>query len=206
MIQLMNRTGRFTIATCFLLLGILSVPSITSGQNGHFWTQHYGTKSMLLSGSVIGGVDDIGAIFYNPARLSEPDNPALIISADVLELSTIKIEDTFGNNFDTKSSDFGSVPSLTAGTFTLPFAKNHYFAWGIFNRHNDEFGFSFVNDFDEVDEIADTIPGVKHYNTNINIDNGLREQWTGVGWAHPVREDLSVGASMFLSRIKQSKK
>jgi len=115
----------------------------TRAQNGHYWTQHYGTKSMLLSGSVIGGVDDIGAIYYNPARVSESDNPSFIISADVLEYNTTKIEDTYGDRFNSKDSDFGSVPSLTAGSFRLPFLENHFFSWAILYRHNENLDFSF---------------------------------------------------------------
>ena len=60
-----------------LLLCLLSIPLF--GQSGHFWTQQYGTRSLLLSGSVIGGVNDLGAIYYNPARLSQITNSAFLI-------------------------------------------------------------------------------------------------------------------------------
>ncbi len=58
-----------------LLCASLLLISRLTAQDGHYWTQQYGTRSMLLNGSVIGGVEDLGAVYYNPARLSQIDNP-----------------------------------------------------------------------------------------------------------------------------------
>jgi hypothetical protein len=196
---------KFRIIAVFIssTLILCSVPTSVHAQNGHYWTQHYGTKSMLLSGSVIGGVDDLGAVFYNPSRLTSIESPAFIISADVYQISNLKLEDTFGDKFNSKSSDIGSVPSLTAGTFKIPFMKKHYFGWAILSRHNDDFGFSFRNDREAEDFPG--LPGAVDLNYNFDISNRLNEQWTGFAWAHEPVKGLSVGASVFLSRVKMSK-
>lgn len=73
----------FIIAIIFILA---SVTAFT--QDGHYWTQQYGTRSMLLSGSIIGGVNDLGAVYYNPARLPQITAPAFLLSADVYEHTT----------------------------------------------------------------------------------------------------------------------
>lgn len=187
----------------FSVIACVTFPSSVYAQNGHYWTQHYGTKSMLLSGSVIGGVDDLGAVFYNPSRLTSIESPAFIISADVYEISNLKLEDTFGDKFNSKSSDIGTVPSLTAGTFKVPFMKKHHFGWAILSRHNEDLGFSFRNDRDDED-----FPGIEQavdLNYNFDISNRLNEQWTGFAWAHEPGKEFSVGASVFLSRVKLSK-
>ena len=57
------------VKTLFVVTALFNFTSLR-GQDSHYWTQQYGTKSMLLSGSVIGGVEDLGAVYYNPARLS----------------------------------------------------------------------------------------------------------------------------------------
>src|SRR3954467_7624751 len=85
-----------------------------SAQDGHYWTQQYGTKSMLLSGSVIGGVEDLGAVYYNPARLSVTSGTAFLLSANVYELSTIKVDDVFGNSKNASTTSFRGVPTLAA--------------------------------------------------------------------------------------------
>jgi len=77
-----------TFIKAFLFLSMMLIIEFSYAQNGHYWTQQYGTKSMLLSGSAIGGVSDLGAIYYNPARLSQIDNPAFLLSADVFEYSS----------------------------------------------------------------------------------------------------------------------
>jgi len=120
-----------TFIKAFLFLSMMLIIEFSYAQNGHYWTQQYGTKSMLLSGSAIGGVSDLGAIYYNPARLSQIDNPAFLLSADVFEYSSLNITNAFGDSKNTSKSNFGSVPSLAAGSFKLPFLKGHSFGWAI---------------------------------------------------------------------------
>ena len=67
-------------------------------QDGHYWTQQYGTKSMLLSGSVIGGVEDLGAVYYNPGRLAVISNSAFLLSGNVYEYNGIDISNAAGNS------------------------------------------------------------------------------------------------------------
>ena len=44
------------------------------GQDGHYWSEDFGNKSMLLSGTANASVDDLGAVFYNPGRLGQIEN------------------------------------------------------------------------------------------------------------------------------------
>jgi len=78
------------ISTFFLFISTYS----TNGQTAHYWTEHYGTRSMLLSGVVIGSVDDLGAVFYNPARIWATKNEAFLVSADIFELKRLVIKKT----------------------------------------------------------------------------------------------------------------
>lgn len=185
----------------FLIL--ISVAFCVAGQDGHYWTQQYGTRSMLLSGSVIGGVDDLGAVYYNPARLSQIDNPAFLLSADVYEFNRIQLEDVFGNNADAGNSKFGGVPSLAAGTFKLPFLKNHFFAWAILSRQNSDLNIGFRDEIQE--DIIEPFPGEEIFGAEFKIGTKSSENWTGVSWSHPLSERFSVGASTFLSQSDYSK-
>jgi hypothetical protein len=67
------KSHRILLITTLTLLIATSLCELQA-QSGHYWTNQYGTRSMLLSGSVIGGVEDLGAVFYNPARLSQTEN------------------------------------------------------------------------------------------------------------------------------------
>jgi hypothetical protein len=183
------------------LLCTLSVLSYS--QDGHYWTQQYGTRSMLLSSSVIGGVDDLGAVYYNPARLSQISNPAFLLSADVYEWNRLKVDDAFGNNKNATNADFGGVPSLAAGTFRIPFLKKHSFAWAILVRQNLDLSMSFK---DEVhDDVIEMFPGEEYFGAEISVRSKGKIEWKGFSWSYPVNEKLSVGASGYFSTITNNK-
>ena len=76
-------------------------------QSGHYWTESFGTRSMLLNGVVIGSVEDLGAVFYNPARISQFESPAFVISGQVYQLSKTTIKNGLGDGLDLKKSTFG---------------------------------------------------------------------------------------------------
>ena len=61
---------------------------------------------MLLNGAVIGSVEDLGAVYYNPARMSQFETPAFVISAKVYEYKKTTIKDGLGDDIDLKRSSF----------------------------------------------------------------------------------------------------
>ena len=102
---------------------LIALPGL--GQDGHYWTQQYGTKSMLLSGSVIGGVEDLGAVYYNPGRLAVISNSAFLLSGSVYEYNSINISDAAGNAKGVSVSSIKGVPTLVAGTFKIKRIPKH---------------------------------------------------------------------------------
>jgi hypothetical protein len=158
---------------------------------------------MLLSGSVIGGVNDLGAVYYNPGRLSQIKNPAFLISADVYEMEQIKVGDAFGDNLNISKREIKGVPSLAAGTFSIPWLKGHHFGWAILVRQNVDMSFRYK---DEVyDDVIAIWPGNEYFGAVIDITNKGNEQWTGLNWSYSLTENLSVGFSGFLSLYTQLK-
>ena len=119
----------------------ISLVTIVNAQDAHYWSEQFGNKSMLLGGTVNASVEDLGLVYYNPGRLSQIENPAFVISARVYELSNVRITDGLGEGKDLKKSNFGGGPSLVAGTFKLPFLKDHHFAYGFLTRfrHKNQF-------------------------------------------------------------------
>ena len=98
---------------------------------------------MLLNGTVTGSVADLGAVYYNPARLGLVDKPAFLISADVFQLTRVKMEDGLGENIDFTESDFGSAPSLVAGTFKIKKLPKQRFAYSILTRNSSDLSIFF---------------------------------------------------------------
>jgi hypothetical protein len=186
-----------------LLIPICLCYANLAAQDAHYWTQHYGTRSILLSNSVIGGAEDLGAVFYNPARLGLIQNPAFLISADVYEWQRLKIEDAFGETADLSRSDFGGIPSLTAGTFKLGFLKGHRFAYSILIRQRLDFDVNYRNEV--FGDVLEQFPGEENFTGAIRYRHEVQEQWFTLSWSWPVKQWLSVGMNMTGSLYDQKK-
>ncbi|MCX2742980.1 long-chain fatty acid transport protein [Mangrovivirga sp. M17] len=187
-----------------ILLVLILSPLINSeAQSSHFWTRNYGSESMLLSGSVIGGVSDLGAVYYNPARLALTKNPAFIISADVYELNSYKIEDAVGNRADLKTNSFGGAPSLAAGSYKIKKWPKHHFAYAVLLRHNNNLGFTYREEV--LADIFPNIPGEELFEGEVTVENNSREEWFGGSWAYRIKENLSVGVSLFATKSQVGK-
>lgn len=172
-------------------------------QDGHYWTQQYGTKSMLLSGSVIGGVEDLGAVFYNPGRIGLVENPAFLLSANVYEWTKLTVTDAFGESADLSKSDFGGVPSLVAGTFKLGFMPKHRFAYAILQRQSINADISYK---DEVEgDVIEHFPGDEVFGASLRIFQKVREQWASLTWSYPFLDNLSFGITTNFMAFDQSK-
>lgn len=190
---------RFAVALGFLL----SIGWRLFAQDGHYWTQQYGTRSILLSGSVIGGVDDLGAVYYNPGRLAVISNSAFLLSASVYEYNSIKVTDAFGAAQSASKSQIKGVPNLAAGTFKVGFLPKHFFAYAIQNRQNADLSFSYRNEVYK--DVIAALPGKEWLGAEVGVTQNSSEVWTGLTWSYPVNPKLSVGVTTNFSTNNQSK-
>ena len=71
----------FACAALFLVLA-----TNASAQDTHYWSQKYGSRSLLLGGVVIGSVVDLSGTYYNPGGVALLDAP-LILTAKAFEHS-----------------------------------------------------------------------------------------------------------------------
>ena len=171
------------------------------GQDGRYWSESFGNQSVLLNGSVNGSVSDLGAVFYNPARLSWLESRGFVISARVYEWSSVTVEDGISENSDLKQNKLGNAPSLAAGSFTLPFLKDHIFAVSFLTRQKTNADF-FIAAQDQGD-LVDAIPGEELVNADLNYAIGFRDDWLGLTWSYPFSEKFGIGLSSFFSFINK---
>ena len=187
-----------------LVLWLISTLGFSGrSQDGHYWTQQYGTRSILLSNSVIGGAEDLGAVFYNPARLGLIESPAFLLSADVYEWNRFRIEDAVGEGTKVSKSDFGGVPSLVAGTFRLKFLEKHRFAYAVLQRQQIDADIDYKDEV--VGDVIDVFPGEEHFGGYIRINQKVKEQWASLGWSFPISGKFSVGLTTSLAVLNQDK-
>jgi hypothetical protein len=171
-------------------------------QEGYYWSENYGNRSVLLSGTVNASVEDLGAVFYNPARLGLIENPAFAISAKAYQWETIRVKNGGSRGLELKQSSFGGAPSLAAGTFRIPFLEGHQFAYSFLTRQRKNA--DFFTRVEEEGQVVDALPGAEVFNGKLTFSNTYDEDWIGLTWAPPAKRRLSVGLSTFVSTINKS--
>ncbi|MEZ5990817.1 MAG: hypothetical protein R3E76_00485 [Planctomycetota bacterium] len=181
-----------------LLLAVaVTVAAQMSAQDQNYWFQQGGTRSHLLGGAVVGGVDDTSAGYYNPARLSWIDNPSLSVSASVYQMDRYFIRDGAGKDRDLDSLNYRVVPSLVSGIHLFEFAPGHAFGHTILARHYYNLSVSERREARE-NVIGDVrSAGDEDYTAQITIDADLQEYWFGLSWAWQITDYLSFGATTF---------
>lgn len=197
----MQKSRLFTVAV-LLANGMLTTHHLFA-QDGHYWTQHYGTKSMLLSNSVIGSVEDLGAIYYNPARLGLVQSPTFLISADAYEWNRYRVVNSFGEKTNSSKTEFGGLPSLTAGTFHLPSLKKHTFGYAILLRQNMDLNIGYREE--ALDDLIAESPGDEYFGGNINLGSRGKERWASLSWAYPISDRWSVGLTANAAQLEVDK-
>jgi hypothetical protein len=98
--EMANRLSDVLISATVVTALLLATPGESAGQDANYWTLHYGPRSSLLGGAVIGSVDDVSGTYYNPGALGLAENLAFAVSADVFEFSVITLEDGGGEGVD----------------------------------------------------------------------------------------------------------
>lgn len=185
------------IQACLLVCGAFLVHSVpVAAQSSHYWGNQFGSESVLLNGTVIGSVTDMGAVYYNPARILRRASPAFAVSAKIYDWTSVRVEDGLGPGEDLARTTFGSAPGFLGGTFTLPFLEGHQFAYAMLSRNRDQVEY-FVRE-QRSGDLYDFLPGEEdHFVGVVDLSTDFKEDWIGVAWAYPLSESWSVGATGF---------
>jgi hypothetical protein len=185
----------FQIFAVFVGLWITSVPA--AAQDVHYWTEQYGARSMLLSGSVIGSVNDMSAVYYNPGALGYIENPELVLSANAYQIRSINVRDGAGKGFDLESSGFNPIPNLLAGTFRFNFYGPNKLAYSALSRHS--FEATLQGSRSAVKDIDPDLPGDEIFAGGLMRHVRVSDVWLGLTWARELSSHIGIGVSTFLS-------
>ncbi len=173
------------------ILSLLFV-NFSIGQDTHYQTQQFGTRSALLGGAVVGGVRDNTALFYNPGSLGFIDTAMVSINANLYKVENIRIQNAVGEQADFKTANFVTVPLLIAGM--LP-SKNPRIKWGYglggpmhftFNGNGRVDGpYQIVNDAES--------PGNENYTGQAQVKTKANETLAGLGLGYRLSNNWSIG-------------
>ncbi|MFY0626405.1 MAG: hypothetical protein JXR07_08930 [Reichenbachiella sp.] len=186
---------------------IFLFPISSFAQDAHYWTEQFGNRSTLLAGSVVGSVEDLGAVFYNPGRLALQEDPTFLISAKAFQLVKLGVKDAAGEA-DLSNDKFGSAPTLAAGSFNLDSVKflkffhGHKFAYAFLSRTN--FDYTLSARLQQTYAFNANWPGEEDLYGNVSWNKSVKEEWMGLTWAIPLNTKWAIGLTNFVSTYNES--
>ena len=196
----MNRIFKITLSFYIIFSCNFQNGTNLNAQGGHYWTEQYGTRSILMSGSVIGGVEDLGAVYYNPGRLSLIENPAFLLSAKLYQREKLTLLNALDEDNSLEKKTFGGVPGLVAGTFKVGFLPKHHFAYALLTRQRMDY--NFVTRANKEGDLFEDYPGDEIFSGKLTLGSNFSDEWMSLTWSYPLKENLSIGVTT--SYVKSS--
>ena len=186
--------GRFIILAMHVLM-------ITQGfgQDTHFWTQQFGSRSALLGGAVVGGVRDNSAAYYNPGALAQVDSLTLSVSATAYQLDKLDIHDGAGTDLDLNSNQTQIIPLMISGLYRFKNAPRHTLGYSVLGKQQTGIKFSARKDgFMNIIQDSNS-PGDEEFIGQYNLKSGLNEQYFGLTYAFRATKHFSVGLTNYIA-------
>jgi hypothetical protein len=165
---------------------------VSYGQDTHYNTMQFGTRSALMGGAVVGGVRDNTAIFYNPGSIGFIDSNSVSINANLYKLENISIENALGNAKDFKGANFSNLPLLLSGMLN---SKKSRLKIGYGFVSPVDFDFKANARIDESVPIVDDVesPGLENFIGQAMINTSVSELMGGLGFGYRLNENWSIG-------------
>jgi len=175
------------------IIGIFLTGTIFSQVNSHYWSHQYGSRGLLLNGSVIASVNDETAIFYNPGSMALTDDFGLSLSLVTPTYSLLKTTDFLGEGTSFSDQGLGLAPGLVAAMLK-PFGTDKI-TLGIttFTR--------FKSEVNVEDRIVKEVPNSTNqiFLGDVDFNRKLSETWVGLGLSFRLHKNLAVGFTQFLT-------
>jgi hypothetical protein len=191
----MRRGIRLTTA----LLAALALPPLAAAQDAHYWTYGYGPVGQLTEGTLVGGVSDLSAVFYNPGALALLEKPRFVVGLTSVELANIDVPGVAGEGLNVDQLVFDIVPSMLAG-HVGSHERDDHFAFAFLSRHDSDWdlGYSDV-------QVSGARPDARAGFGRVR--QRLVEYWVGGTWSHRLSDRLSIGVSpSFAYRAQRSRR
>ena len=178
-----------------LLIIFLLSAFLGYAQQGNYKFDNFGNRSLLLAGNVTGSVSDLGLTYYNPSFLTDVENVGFSLNAKAYQLVSYKLDNVLDENVQLSNTSFNGASTMAGGVFNL-FGTRFAYAYLTESNYNTSLNYSsnYLND-----NILNLFPEAENHNAKIGLTSSVKDDWTGLAWAHKVTENFSLGISAFAS-------
>jgi hypothetical protein len=180
----------FRATVIFICLLAESYQVILAQNDRHYNTIHYGLRGIIMNGSMVAGVKDNSAIYYNPAALSISKDEGLDASLFAISLDLYNKKNAFGGGNNAKNLDYKIIPGLV--TFVKrPFKdKDIKVGAGLFTRQS----------FDNT--LSAKIITEEDFSIRVNemrYSHKAKDFWLALAVAYKFENNVSIGLSQYLT-------
>ena len=169
-----------------------------AAQDAQQWTFGYGPVGQFTAGTIVGGVSDLSAVYYNPAALSLMQEPRFLLSLNTAEVSKIDAPGAAGQGLDLSTTIFHLRPGMLAGHLGSNRGQADHFAWALLARYDMDW---------DLEVTAETIGEASGSAGFARVRQRMLEYWGGFAWSHRLRPRLALGVTTFLTyRLQRNRR
>lgn len=181
------------LALCLTFSFLFS--SELAGQSSRYWSTNLNEESSMLAGAVVGGGAGVGAIYYNPAWITENQISKFSFNANLVSLQFYKLSNALGEDIDLQTTKFNIQPRFLSFLLKPKNMKDMSFQLVILNKTRNEVELTHAQDVNL--DILQFLPGTERYYANFKYRKRYNEDWVGIGTSYVIKPGFSIGISMF---------
>jgi hypothetical protein len=171
---------------------VLAAAGTASPQDAQYWTYGYGPIGQLTEGTIVGGVTDLSAVYYNPGALALIEEPRFVVGLNSVDISDIKVPGAAGQGLDFDQNIFDVIPAMVAGQIGEGTDQANRFAFAFLSRHDTDWDLGY-NEVHITPGDPAAGAGFGRYRQRIV------EYWAGGTWSRRIGRGLAVGISPFFA-------
>lgn len=163
----------------------------------NYWSQQYGSRSSLMGGAVVGGVQDNSALYYNPGGIAYIDSAHLNVSANAYGMDYFQLKNGAGREIDLTSLKILVYPQFISGLVKFKFIPKLKFAYGLLTRYRNEVKMHADNS--GYFNIIPNEPDSQYYYGTFDYELSSITQWGGFSFAYKFTPRFAVGLTTFVT-------
>lgn len=181
-----------------VIIAMLCCIHIAYGQN-NYWSQQYGSRSSLMGGSVVGGVQDNSALYYNPAGIAYIDSAHLNVSANAYGLDYMQLKNGAGTNLDLSSLKILVYPQFISGLIKFKLVPKLKLAYGLLTRYRSEIKMHADNTLPSYPVITTPFDTSQYYYGTFDYELSTISQWGGFSVGYKFTPFFAMGLTTFVT-------
>ncbi len=179
-----------------LVIAVATQLIILTAVNAHaqinrYWSTSLNEESSMLAGAVVGGGAGTGAIYYNPAWISEGTMSKFSLNANLISWQFFTLRDAIGDDMDLHEIRFNIKPRFFSYLIVPKNREDLSLQVAIMNKAREEIEFSYSNSIQQ--DILLHTPGTERYFSNLKFRTRYNEDWVGIGGSHTYKSGLYSG-------------